>query len=68
MYKIEKGFINTCWIISLLFVSLVMTMPFLCWRRTSNEIISMFGGFLMAINNTLMMVQLGYPTGVLGGS
>ena len=55
-------------IISLLFVSLVMFLPLLYWRRTSNEIISMFGGFLMSINNTLIMVQLGFPTGVLGGS
>lgn len=33
---------------------------------TSN-MVEITGGILMMINNTLMMVQLGFPTGVFGG-
>ncbi len=36
-------------------------------RNIKNRININAGGFIMAINNTLMMVQLGFPTGVVGG-
>ncbi len=60
MYKMEKD--------NLLFASLIMLLPCVSWLTTFSEEIALFGGVMTAINNLLIMVQLGFPTGNLGGS